>query len=134
MRCDIGDGARRAPVREANLNHDRIGRSSCQSLDRVTFPLVSMRVACDYDELTTIQVERGVETALGEKSDLGIWHRRLEPLAWQLRQTTSGHAHRRLELDDEGRTLKPNVTVELQCTLRCDPACTPIDSGRFVSL
>ena len=93
-----------------------------------------MRVACDYDELTTIQVELGVETVLGEESDLGIWHGRLEPLAGQLRQTTGGHADLRLELDDERRTLEPNVTVELQCTLRGDPAGIPIDSRRLVSL
>ena len=93
-----------------------------------------MRVARDHDELTTIQIELGVETALGEAADLGVWHRRLEPLARKLRQTTGGHADLGLELDDERRTLEPNLTLELQCTLRGDPAGIPIDSGRLVAL
>ena len=134
MRCDVSHTARRPPDREADLDHDRVGRSSCQSLDCVTFPLVSMRVACDYDELTAIQIELGVETALGEESHLSIRHRRLEPFARKLRQTTGGHADLGLELDDEGRTLEPNVTFELQCTSRGDPAGIPIDSGLLVSL
>ena len=68
MRCDVGRSVRWTPGREADLDHDRVGRSSRQSLDCVPFPLVAMRIASDHDELTAIQIELGVETALGEST------------------------------------------------------------------
>ena len=52
------------------------GVRAVSSLDRVTFPRVSMRVARDHDELAAVEVELGVEAAARvEAADLGIWHR-----------------------------------------------------------
>ena len=91
-----------------------------------------MCVACDDDELTTIDLEVRVEGTRVEAPKLGIRHDRPEPLARQLRQAPGCHSDLWLELHHERRPGEPRLTFAAQRSSRGSQAGPAIGGRRLL--